>query len=122
MFGDGEWHCWEWRLKMNSSAGATDGIFAFWQDGIQIYEYTNIDWIQTGGGAIADRSWNYVWLGGNNNNLHAGGSEEEQVYSIDDLVISTTPIGRSYTIGGASKRITIGKPVNLGGGLKLQID
>lgn len=94
MFGDGDWHCWEFQLKMNSAAGATDGVFSFWQDGIKIYSFNDIDWIESGGGNPKDRQWNYVWLGGNNNNVYSSASEEsEQWYAIDNLVISTTPIG-----------------------------
>jgi len=97
MMGDGEWHCIEWRLKMNSADGVADGILAFWQDGVLLEEYTDIVWANT---ESQQRLWNRVWLGGNAINRYddGEGSEpwdrlNEQWYAIDDFVISTEYIG-----------------------------
>lgn len=100
MFGDGEWHMWEWRLKMNSAEGVTDGICTFWQDGIQVYHAEDIAWCMDGGGDPAERRWNFVWIGGNNNNIYDENpaNEEEQWYAIDDIVVSTTRLPSNYIV------------------------
>ena len=87
---NGDWHLWEFRVKINSAPGVCDGIHEFWQDGILVHSKTDIPWIDTGG---KYKKWNIVMLGGNSFN-HFSTVEEakEQWYAIDDFVISTTPI------------------------------
>lgn len=110
MVGDGNWHCFEWRLKLNTVGndlkGNPDGIAAFWQDGILIQETTDIVWVS--GENPENRKWNMVMLGGNNFNFFADVSEKkEQWYAIDNLVISTEPIGQLDSIGAPTNlRIT----------------
>jgi chitinase len=94
----GEWHTLEFRLKMNSAAGRSDGIMQFWVDGIMEGSKTDINWIsQDASGNPADPAnyrWNHVWLGGNNYNGYAARSSvSEQWYAIDDVVIANEYIG-----------------------------
>ena len=94
MMGDGEWHCWEFYVKINSAIGVEDGIHRFWQDGVLISETTDLAWGDNGSRANPRRLWNSVMLGGNNFNAFAPAAEKkEQWYAIDDLVISTESIG-----------------------------
>lgn len=95
MMGDGEWHCWEWRLKMNTADGVSDGALQWWQDGLLLYSKTDILWANS---ESQCRAWNHVWLGGNNLNTYGLESDpwthlHEQWYAIDDFVISTEFVG-----------------------------
>lgn len=95
--GDGNWHSWEFRVKMNSAIGTPDGIHEFWQDGVKITSVTDLAWADTGTPALT--GWNSVMIGGNNHNYYPGGGE--QWYALDDLVISTTYIGpKTVPVGG----------------------
>lgn len=87
MIGDTEWHCWVYRVKMNSASGVSDGEQEFWVDGIQIAETTDITWVT--GETPEARRWNYVWLGGNVDNDFSGDRADEQWYALDDVVVST---------------------------------
>ena len=98
MIGDGNWHLWEFNLKMNSVDGASDGIARIWIDEVLIHNKTDVIWVN--GDDPNNRKWNYVWLGGNNYNLYSGVGE--QWYAIDDFVVSTNYIGPDYIIGSTS--------------------
>ena len=94
MMGDGNWHCWEFYVKLNSNVGVADGIHKFWQDGILIYETHDLSWADEGAQISPRKGWNYVMLGGNNINQYNDISERsEQWHAIDDFVISTKYIG-----------------------------
>lgn len=91
---DGEWHCWEMYVKMNSAVGVADGVVRMWQDGLQIAEDTTMAWSDEGSQESLRLMWNYVVIGGNDYNHYARNEDEsEQWYAIDDLVISTEYIG-----------------------------
>jgi len=93
MLGDGDWHCLEFYVKMNSAPGVPDGVHKAWLDGNLIFETTDLAWADNGAtGAL----WNQVMIGGNNYNYYDGG---EQWYAIDDVVISTTYVGPDYVVG-----------------------
>lgn len=101
MMGDGNWHCWEFYVKLNSAVGVADGTMKFWQDGVLIANTTDLAWGDAGSQVSPRKLWNYVMLGGNNDNKFAAQSQEaEQYYAIDDLVISTSYIDPNYVIGG----------------------
>jgi len=44
MIGDGNWHCWEFYLKMNSAIGVPDGEQKFWYDGKLVAEMKDLAW------------------------------------------------------------------------------
>jgi hypothetical protein len=98
----------EFQFKMNTNNGSTfnaDGVHSFWLDGQLKYEATNIPFSDNGSSVNPRRGWNFVSLGGNNNNHwidNCTGTGCEQWYAIDDVVISTTYVGPDYVIGGGT--------------------
>lgn len=118
MIGDGEWHCWEFRVKMNSGQNVPDGITEAWFDGVKVNSSNHIPFWDEG--PKGKQMWNYVQIGGNSQNMYGEESEHrEQWYALDDLVISTEYVGADYVIGSnppspIGKRISIGKPIKIG--------
>ncbi len=104
--GDGNWHTIEFYFKTNTNNGEifnADGEHRFWLDGNLIYETVNIPFSDNGSEVSPRREWNWFSLGGNNNNrwiTDCIGSECEQWYAIDDVIVSTTDIPDDYVIGG----------------------
>jgi hypothetical protein len=98
--GDGEWHYYEWHVKINSAKGVPDGVLEVWYDGTKLISVSNLAWWDNdynddGTWYRRDkRGWNCIMLGGNNFNVFSTAQlKEEQWYAIDDLVISTSYIG-----------------------------
>jgi hypothetical protein len=96
MLGDGQWHCWEYYMKANSAVGAADGVHRFWLDGVEVvdaskgFPNTNLDWSDSGSSTNPRHYWNYVQIGGNNNNQFSPASQQaEQWYALDDVVVYT---------------------------------
>ncbi|MDY7030530.1 MAG: dockerin type I domain-containing protein [Thermodesulfobacteriota bacterium] len=104
--GDGEWHCVEWRLKMNTydevnGTFRADGIIQFWHDGVLQLESTTVPWNQNGAATDPIRGFRFVSIGGNNQNrwtTDCSGTGCEQWYAVDDVVLSTQYIGPDYSI------------------------
>lgn len=92
--GDGNWHCLEFYVKMNTKSGNTwlsNGEYRFWQDGKLIVEDVDKKLIYDGDSGIG---WNFVGIGGNAYNIWTPETNHgEQWYAIDDVVISTDRIG-----------------------------
>lgn len=111
--GDGDWHCWEHYVKLNSAPGEEDGEVRFWIDGVELITVTDLAFSDDGASGF---EWNYVVIGGNENNPWAPvENEEEQWYAIDDLVISTEYVGLTYEIGGGDStdpEVTITSPTS----------
>ena len=108
MMGDGQWHSWEFHVKINSSIGVPDGEYTFWQDGNLVVSVTDLAWGDNGGQSNPRKLWNYIQIGGNNNNPYSPQSQSpEQWYAIDDVVISTNYIGPNYVIGGGTPLDTL---------------
>lgn len=81
--GDGNWHCYEMHMKLQSSLGVPDGVFEAWVDGSPGVSNTSIDNSSTGG-------WSFAQIGGNQSNVSNGGAT---VYTdFDDIAISA--VGR----------------------------
>ncbi|MBK6921404.1 MAG: hypothetical protein IPH07_28660 [Deltaproteobacteria bacterium] len=80
----GKWHCVEAHVALNTP-GASDGAFEFWVDGELQNAAYQLDWR----GTWAEYGINLVTV----QNLWPGGAPAELERSIDDLVISTAPIG-----------------------------
>ena len=101
--GDGNWHCFEIRLKGNSSVGAEDGEWEVWVDGTSIFTQTNVAWADSVYKSSYTNcinppsdfvGWNWVSFGGNMlNRYYSEPTQIEQWYAIDDIVISTTYVG-----------------------------
>lgn len=96
--GDGQWHSFEWYLKLNSAGGVADGESKFWYDGNLVHSKVDTVWVPSGDDPNGYK-WNHIWLGGNNANLYLPANE--QWYVVDDLVISNTRVAQGYVIGGA---------------------
>ncbi len=85
--GDGNWHSYEVRVKLNSSVGVSDGIFEFWYDGVLQHSVTDILWRSSGSTATG---WDTVAIGGNHQNWFDDvANESEQWYAFDDLQVCT---------------------------------
>jgi len=121
--GDDEWHSLEYHVKMNTydnnaQTFLADGVHEFWIDGELIYSRYNIPWTDNDYDTNRERGFNFVSIGGNNRNIWTrleqapdsilwdfdiqgacSGTECEQWYAIDDVVISTEYIGPDYVIG-----------------------
>lgn len=80
----GEWHCVEAHVALNTT-GLADGEFAFWIDGELQNSSSQLDWR----GGWEEYGINLVTV----QNLWPGGAPQQLSRWIDDLVISTTPIG-----------------------------
>jgi hypothetical protein len=103
--GDGNWHQLKFYFKMNTNNGAVfnaDGQHKFWVDGNLIYDVENIPFSDNGSVLDPRREWNWLSIGGNNSNrwtTSCVGTECEQWYAIDDVVVSSTDIPINYVIG-----------------------
>lgn len=94
---DGEWHYFQFYVKLNSSAGSQDGVFKFWQNDTLLLSYDAVAWIETGGDM--NRKWNFFSIGGNVFNHYSDSeNKDEQWYAYDDVVLSTTYISLDYVI------------------------
>ena len=92
--GDGNWHKYDWHIKVNSKPGSEDGIIEFWIDDVMQYSRYDIQFANEA--TVGSYGWNIVAIGGNSNNTFAPESElKEQWYAIDDIIISTTPITKN---------------------------
>lgn len=78
------WHCIEAHVKLNTP-GKSDGIFEFWIDGNLEASRKDLNWV----GSWQDYGINTVMFG---NYWNEGATKEQERY-IDNIVISTKPIG-----------------------------
>ena len=60
---DGEWYCFEFYMKMNSSVGSADGIGRWWVNGVLYGEADNIRWDNAN--STSHQGW--TWMDFNNN-------------------------------------------------------
>jgi len=90
------WHHYEFHAVLNSSPGVADGVQELWVDGVKRFSKTDRMFVAAGGSTSV--GWNTVQI---SDNIWLK-PEENATYYIhyDDFVISTTPIGASYVIGG----------------------
>lgn len=79
-----QWHCVEAHVALNTP-GAIDGVFEFWVDGALENGAYDLDWRGTWG----EYGINLVTL----ENLWPAGAPADLERAVDDLVISTAPIG-----------------------------
>lgn len=85
---DSDWHCYEFRAKMNSAPGVTDGISEIWMDGVRRWSKRNIAWVQTGGSVV--QGWNSITIL-DNATIPAYPLVSQVTYQLylDDVVVST---------------------------------
>lgn len=89
---DGQWHCYEFHVKMNTSPGVPDGVWGFYIDGKLKSEKKDIAWKAKDSNLKHD--WNWLMLLDNVTNISATKEDhiEMQMY-MDDVIVSTTYIG-----------------------------
>ena len=103
--GDGDWHKFNYYIKLNSAVGVADGIYTIHLDDVLVTSRTDLTWSDTGASESPRHKFNTVTLGGNNYNRYADVSlEQEQWYAVDNFTISTTPIGE----GGGETSVGVG--------------
>ena len=93
---DGEWHSYEFRVKMNSAPGVADGEWEFWLDDLSDSSHhmlsTSLAWV--GSESLTTPGWNWLTVLDNMTNL-----SDSQYYDtvmklfMDDFVVSTSYIG-----------------------------
>jgi hypothetical protein len=82
LVGDGQWHCLEMHVKMNSPAGASNGIFEFWLNDVLIFSNTALQISNTGG-----QQYSEAQVGSNQNQPANGGARS---VDYDDIAVSNT--------------------------------
>ena len=87
-FNDGQWHCHELRIKLNSSGSASDGIIEYWLDGVKKASHTNINF-----GNVDNLAIHRIGVGVGNVSDGAWYQEEWSAIGFDDIVVSTEYIG-----------------------------
>ena len=89
-FGDGQWHTYEFRMVMNSSLNAKDGIVEVYLDGVKQAAITNVPWRQSGVHSSV-QGFNAFSLAGNANFIWDGQSNAEQhFYDFDSVEVCTS--------------------------------
>ena len=121
MPADGQWHCWEFYVKLNSAPGIADGIFEMWIDGGDTHgnvgrnylftSHKDLAWSDQGAASNPRKGWNMVMSGGNVYNHW--GTNTQQWYAMDDVVISKNYIGPDYIIGTPPAPTAPSTPTNL---------
>ncbi|WP_281999185.1 Ig-like domain-containing protein [Geotalea uraniireducens] len=97
-FADTQWHRYDYHIKMNDP-GQNNGILEWSFDGNIVESHNDVVWKEAS--STSSLGWNAFALGGNSNNTFSS-TPTDQWYAVDDLVVSTTAIPDSYTIGGTS--------------------
>ena len=99
------WSCFEVYLKANTSVGAEDGVYKFWINGVLEAEKTDLAWSDDGSQVTPRLLWNYVMLGGNNNNPYAlvADANYDQIENWKDLQDRSRPYNSYIEDGGFNK-------------------
>lgn len=89
---DGQWHHYQYHVKMNSTPGAVDGVQEVWLDGVLQFSKKDMPFVLAGGSTTV--GWNYLELFDNSNILSHPASESV-VYPIalDELVVGNEYAG-----------------------------
>lgn len=91
-YGDGQWHCYEFYLKVDSngesgSIGDANGIGRIWIDGVLQENNTNVNF--SWGDSAAKQGWTYFKVGSNGKTSATG---RDTAYDYDDMIVyNTTP-------------------------------
>lgn len=89
-FGDGQWHTYEFRMVMNSSVNAKDGIVELYLDGVKQAAITNVPWRQSGVHSSV-QGFNAFTIAGNADFVWAGQTNaEQQFYDFDHIEVCTS--------------------------------
>jgi hypothetical protein len=93
---DNQWHCYEFRVKMNSAPGVADGEWEVWVDGASTPDKhavkKNVPWVNSG--KTTTQGWNWLMILDNVTNASAPlSSRKEMSIYLDDVVVSTNYSG-----------------------------
>ncbi len=109
-YGDGNYYCHEYHLKMNSAPGVADGVYEYFINGIAQVSVNNVSFVKSGAQMV---KWNSVVFGGNNDYYNTGG-EYETWYAYDDIVVSDYRVTEDYIISASTLA-----GASLGGGVTI---
>lgn len=84
--GDGNWHSFEFYVKMNSAGGVADGKSKVWYDGALVHSLSNVVWVPAGDDPQLWK-WNHAWLGGNVFNRYFDTWLNSHAYVTGDKVV-----------------------------------
>ena len=85
------WHKIEFFIKMNTSAGAFDGVLKQWIDGQLVFKNETLPWM--GNQSAKNRKWNVISFGGNDHfHAYTDSEKRQEWYSIDDIIIADNPL------------------------------
>jgi hypothetical protein len=106
---DSDWHCYEFRVKMNSSPGVANGEWEAWIDGVSVGSRTDVEWKMNGSNTT--HNWNWVMFIDNitNGSSPLDSHTEMQLY-MDDVIISTEYIGLAADDSRAEQQIILHVP------------
>ncbi|AKM78036.1 MAG: Fibronectin type III domain protein [Candidatus Wolfebacteria bacterium GW2011_GWE1_48_7] len=100
---DGDWHSYEFRVKMNSAPGVADGEWETWVDGgenpAQHTLKIGVAWVSSGGSVSP--GWNWFTVLDNVNTATGLPNGTIMKMYMDDFVVSDSFIGKDYIIGTA---------------------
>jgi hypothetical protein len=89
-FNDGEWHCHEIRIRIQSASGTPDGLIQYWLDGVLTATHTGLDF-STG---TPNQAIHRLGVGiGNTTEDKDWYQTEWSAIAFDDVVVSTEYIG-----------------------------
>jgi len=103
---DGKWHCYEFRVKMNTAPGVADGEWEVWIDGSRKRDKhflkKKVAWVQ--GGSRVQPGWNWVTVL-DNSTIQPDPPYAKGVMKVflDDVAIGTSYIGPDGTGGVAAR-------------------
>ncbi|MBI5548772.1 MAG: hypothetical protein HY901_33235 [Deltaproteobacteria bacterium] len=98
VLADGQWHSYEFRLKLNSS-GRSDGITEGWIDGVKVVSRSDRDF-----DATDSSTFTFTGLGFGNRSDQCAFQSAWRAIEFDDYVVSTTyigPVGPQTPVNGA---------------------
>ncbi|MBT8085980.1 MAG: hypothetical protein KJN72_12195 [Woeseia sp.] len=99
-YGDGQWHWLEFRIKLNSTSGGTDGLMTAWIDGVQQGTRTNLTfWPSTG----SQSDWIYAirfMIGNCSSGVNAWANPNWAGFRVDNFKGGTSYIGPPESSGG----------------------
>jgi hypothetical protein len=89
---DGNWHSYEFHVKMNSAPGVNDGVWGFYIDGVLLAERTDVPWKEAGSNTTHNWNW-LMFLDNITNGSSPMDTHTEMPLYMDDVVVSTEYIG-----------------------------
>lgn len=100
-YANGNWHCFEFYLKNNSSPGTPDGVYKFFFDG-KLLAHKDTVVYRDSISPLGEKVWNLISIGGNTRfNILPEQTQIEYWRAFDDVVVYTPMTGAETECGGA---------------------